>query len=405
MKQDPFPQRVWQTWARLRETRREYPLRCSRATTGPKVSVMVVTYNHARFIAQALNSILSQERTFEIEINVIDDASTDGTQQIARQYQERHPDIVRCLFNSENVGHIATQLNTYRGFQSLRGEYFALLEGDDYWCDNHKLARQVAFLDLNPDFVACAHNTLRIYDDGSRPPEHFLPFKEFGRNQAHFGDVAHLAAVYHLSSVLYRNVFGLVPPKCLADPFSCEATINMVYAQFGKFYHFDEYMSVYRVHGAGVFSRRNQEDIWLFHLAGYGRFTLYLGPQHWLTFARAISGFTSYVLTAYGRGVGPKLRLKARALFSTYFFFAAALYVFLRLLVFLPRTVRAAKQQLPLLINKRPSRISYELLRAIVPSRFVCTLGTLERHVPALMRFRMRWKVAAFRDAHINGEK
>src|SRR4051794_636990 len=173
---------------------------------------MVITYNHGKYIRQALESILQQERDFDLEINVIDDASTDDTQRIALEYQERYPAVVNCLFNESNVGHIATQLNTYRGFQSLRGHYFALLEGDDYWSDPSKLRKQVSFLDANPAYVACAHNTLKVFDDGSRPPEHFLPFKKFGRNRATIADLISMSGVYHLSSVLYRNVCGQRPP-------------------------------------------------------------------------------------------------------------------------------------------------------------------------------------------------
>lgn len=295
----------------------------------PYVSVMVITYNHERFIRKALDSILMQERNFPIEINVIDDASTDDTQAIVREYSQRFPGIVNCYFNPRNAGHIATQLNTIRGFQTLRGRYFAFLEGDDYWTDVQKLAKQVAFLEGHADFVACAHQTLKVFDDDSRPPEHFLPFKAFGRNVAEMYDLVSMAGVFHLSSIVYRNVFRQTPPACLYDEFSCDVTINMVYGMFGKFYCLDEYMSAYRVHGGGVFSGRSYEKHWRFHLHGFRRFALYLGPRYWMMFARAVRGFTRYVLNAPSTGKEvTSLSLNTRLLFLAHFVVAAFFSLF-----------------------------------------------------------------------------
>jgi len=295
----------------------------------PFVSVMVITYNHAQYIRKALDSILMQEHDFTIEINVIDDASTDDTQAIVREYSQQFPGIVNCYFNPVNAGHIATQLNTIRGFQTLRGRYFALLEGDDYWTDASKLAKQIAFLEGNPDFVACAHQTMKVFNDGNRPPEHFLPFKAFGRNTAEMFDLVSMAGVFHLSSIVYRNVFRQTPPACLYDEFSCEVTINMLYGMFGKFYCLDDYMSAYRVHDGGVFSGRTQEKHWRFHLRGFQRFALYLGPRYWEMFARAVRGFTRYVLKApFTTKEVTSLSLSAWALFATHFAVATFICLF-----------------------------------------------------------------------------
>jgi glycosyltransferase involved in cell wall biosynthesis len=295
----------------------------------PFVSVMVISFNHERFIRQTLDSILMQEVDFQIEINVIDDASTDGTQAIVNEYSQRYPGVVNCYFNPVNAGHIATQLNTIRGFKTLRGRYFALLEGDDYWTDDRKLAKQVAFLEDHADFVACAHQTLKVFDDNSKPPEHFLPFKAFGRNVAEMYDLISMAGVFHLSSILYRNVFRQSPPACLYDDVSCEVTINMLYGMYGKFYCLDDYMSAYRVHGGGVFSGRTYEKHWRFHLHGFRRFALYMGPRYWLMFAHAVRGFTSYVLKAPSTGIEvTTLSVGTRILFVAHFLIAAIVSLF-----------------------------------------------------------------------------
>jgi glycosyltransferase involved in cell wall biosynthesis len=322
-------QRLRSTRQRLRSLRAWHPddLKLQPGDGRPKVSVMLITYNHERYVAQALESILTQKRDFDIEINVVDDASTDETQNIVRNFAKRYPEIVNCYFNEKNAGHLRTQLNTIRGFKTLRGEYFALLEGDDYWTDDTKLADQVRFLDGNKKFVACAHWVNKVYEDG-RPPEHFLPFKAFGRNTATMYDLVRMAGVYHLSSVVYRNVFGLTPPLALADRYSCEVTINMTYGMFGDFYCMERYMSAYRVHGHGVFSQRSLEELWLFHLHGYRRFALYLGWQYWGIFAGAVVGFSRYVLSAPQRREVDNLHWKTKVLFWMHLLAAAPFYLF-----------------------------------------------------------------------------
>ncbi len=327
--ENSFFRKLFQTRGRLSELRSEYPGKWQYpfrdAPNRPKVSVMVVTYNHEQYIGQAIDSILMQERDFEIEVNVIDDCSTDNTQRIVREYQQHHPGVINCYFNERNVGHIATQLNTFRGFQTLRGEYFALLEGDDYWTDSTKLKEQVEFLEGHAEYVACAHNTLKVFNDG-RPSEHFLPLKAFRRERATIIDLITMAGTYHLSSIVYRNIFSLDPPQCLASQYSCEVTINMVYGQFGDFYCIDKYMSAYRVHDNGVFSSRTTENIWLFHLGGYRHFTLFLGRRYWALFARAVMGFSRYALLAHRRGVGPRLTMKSKLIFGGHLLVAGLMY-------------------------------------------------------------------------------
>src|SRR5882757_1263123 len=81
------------------------------ATRQPKVSVMLITYNHEKYIAQALESVLMQETDFDFEINVIEDCSTDRTQEIVMRYVRQYPDIVKPFFNKKNIGFKITQRN------------------------------------------------------------------------------------------------------------------------------------------------------------------------------------------------------------------------------------------------------------------------------------------------------
>jgi len=401
-----FLKKLLHTRSRLREVRSVYPGKWQntlrRADKGPKVSVMVITYNHERYIGQAIDSILMQERDFEIEVNVIDDCSSDNTQRIARDYQRRYPGIIHCYFNERNVGHIATQLNTFRGFQTLRGEYFALLEGDDYWTDQNKLKEQVKFLEDHMEYVACAHKTVKIFDDG-RPPEHFLPLKAFSRSRATIADLITMAGVYHLSSIVYRNVFSLNPPQCFASRYSCEVTINMVYGQFGDFYCIDKYMSAYRVHDSGVFSSRTTESIWIFHLGGYRHFMLFMGAHYWGLFSGAVVGFSRYALLAHRRGVGPRLTIKSKLIFGSHLVAAGLIWGISKLIrggYWLGTGLTASVMSINSKCGQgyQQARIHntqmsvYRQLLSMLPDQVIHRYLAAESKVPIIRRFRLACK-------------
>ncbi len=129
--------------------------------TPPLVSVRLVTYNHEKWIAQCLESILMQRTDFPFEVIVGEDCSTDGTLEIVLAYAERHPDKIRVLPAEANLG---AMTNSYRVQQACRGKYHAMIEGDDYWIDPLKLQKQVDFMEANPDMTLCFHNVFVVND-------------------------------------------------------------------------------------------------------------------------------------------------------------------------------------------------------------------------------------------------
>jgi len=114
----------------------------------PLVSVLMITYNHADYLAEAIESVVRQQCDFPFELIIGEDASTDETRKIALDYQRRYPKLIRVIYSAENVG---MNTNSQRVFSKSRGEYVALCEGDDYWCSPHKLARQAALIQHHPD--------------------------------------------------------------------------------------------------------------------------------------------------------------------------------------------------------------------------------------------------------------
>ena len=117
----------------------------------PAVSVVVLTYNHENFIAQALDSIISQERNFPIEVLVNDDCSTDNTAEIVKQYQQKYPDIITAYLQPVNSGAMRSY---YSMLKLCRGKYFMNISGDDYWLPG-KMKLQFEYMENNPEVGMC----------------------------------------------------------------------------------------------------------------------------------------------------------------------------------------------------------------------------------------------------------
>ena len=123
------------------------------------VSICCVTYNHENFIRQCLDGFVIQKTNFVFEILVHEDASTDKTALILKQYETNYPQLFRCVYQSVNQFAIQNTLVNIL-FPMAKGKYIAICEGDDYWTDPYKLQKQVDFLEANPEFSICTHNVI-----------------------------------------------------------------------------------------------------------------------------------------------------------------------------------------------------------------------------------------------------
>lgn len=143
----------------------------------PLVSVCMTTYNHAAYIAQAIESVLAQQTSFGVELLLGEDCSTDRTGEICREYTEKYPDRIRLVTSPENVG---WRRNYRRTFEACRGRYVAYLDGDDWWTDPEKLQTQVDLLESDPACGMCCTAAVDFYEaTGLRkpyPPERYTDF-------------------------------------------------------------------------------------------------------------------------------------------------------------------------------------------------------------------------------------
>lgn len=131
------------------------------------VTIRCLAYNHEAYIRQCLDGFVMQRTSFRFEAIVHDDASTDGTAGIIREYAERYPDIIKPIFETENQyskhdGSIRRIMN-----QHTRGKYVAMCEGDDYWIDPLKLQKQVDFLEEHEDYGLIYTNYKVLYQDNN----------------------------------------------------------------------------------------------------------------------------------------------------------------------------------------------------------------------------------------------
>lgn len=125
-----------------------------------KVSVLVTAYNHEKFLRDCLDSMVCQKTNFQFEIIVHDDVSTDGTVEIIKEYKNKYPELIIPIFEKENQYSKNVSMFEDCLLPYSRGQYIALCEGDDRWCDKNKLQKQFDFMETHPNYVACFHNTI-----------------------------------------------------------------------------------------------------------------------------------------------------------------------------------------------------------------------------------------------------
>lgn len=213
----------------------------------PKVSVLMLAYNHEPFIAQALDSALAQKTTFPVEIVVGEDHSSDRTAAIVQEYQVRFPNQVRLLDRPSNLGMLRNCVETY---QACHGQYVALLEGDDYWTDTTKLQQQVDFLDENPDYAICFHDVLVVGQHGRDEP--WRACNVFTNKESGLKDLVHGNYIPTCSAVVRNGLFQDFPSWFTTLQLG-DWSFLLLIAQHGKIRYLDRVMAHYRM-GGGVWS-------------------------------------------------------------------------------------------------------------------------------------------------------
>lgn len=223
------------------------------------VSVRLMTYNHAKYIRQAMESILAQKTDFNVEVVVGDDFSTDGTLDIVREYQSTEKIHIRILERKvgdeywtkrQKLGRLYNFINI---LENCTGEYIAFLDGDDFWLDNHKLQKQVDFLRSNSEFILIAGNSKVGFENDPDRSEFFRPsWTACTSTIISIEDQIKYSPTFHISSVLCKNKVLNLIPDFIYKTISGDIVLFTILSSVGKYYYVDNVVSYYRVNNAGI---------------------------------------------------------------------------------------------------------------------------------------------------------
>jgi glycosyltransferase involved in cell wall biosynthesis len=223
----------------------------------PKVSVSLITFNHEPYIGEAVASVLEQRTAFDFEILVGEDGSTDGTRTLLERLRGRSPRELTLLPPSPRLGGTA---NLARTLAACRGQYVALLEGDDYWTSPAKLQKQVEFLDGRPECAMVFHD-VRVVEQPrlapDRGPDVARLRRQLARQAAGGHDTVALDTllrewVVPTGSVMLRRASCPPVPDWYRRSVVGDWPLYALAGQHGDVGYIAEPLGVYRVHDQGV---------------------------------------------------------------------------------------------------------------------------------------------------------
>lgn len=218
-----------------------------------RISVIVVTYNHEAFLAQALDSVLSQSVIDDVEIIITEDGSTDGTKAVVERYVAAHPARIKAIFSPQNLR--ATVVLS-RAIRAASGQYIAYLDGDDFWTDPDKLAKQMALLDANPQMTMCYHNAVHVGSDGASLERTHLPA---GAGAIELRDLI-LTNPIPTCSIFYR-ASAITPLPAWMDAAPCgDWPLHLLAALKGDSGYIAEPMAAYRQHAGGSWTNLSWDE-------------------------------------------------------------------------------------------------------------------------------------------------
>ena len=218
----------------------------------PLVSISCITFNHAPYIRHCLDGFMMQQTNFSFEVLIHDDASTDGTTEIIKEYEAKYPDIIKPLYEEENQWVKGRRGSAVFNFPRAKGKYIAMCEGDDYWIDPYKLQKQVDFLETHHQYSIIGHNAI-IFE---RANNHYKLFNPILKE--HSFSISYLLEqdwFIPTASILFRK------STLLQKDFS-RAFLNYDYylqlillSNEEKLYYSNQVMSVYQIHEKGISSK------------------------------------------------------------------------------------------------------------------------------------------------------
>ena len=207
--------------------------------TTPLLSVCLITYNHVKYIKQAVEGVLIQEVDFVIELIIADDFSTDGTRDILLEYKNKYPKLITLILQEKNVGPARNWIDL---ITSPKSKYIAYFEGDDYWTDPLKLKKQVTFLENNENFTLVFHNAFVKHENVEGKDHSFCGSMQ---DTTTIKDVIKSWYIPSVSMVFRKD--GILPlPLWFETIYNGDYALHLMLATKGEIKYLNETMGVYR---------------------------------------------------------------------------------------------------------------------------------------------------------------
>jgi len=216
-----------------------------------KVSVLIITYNHEKYISETIQGVLLQKTNFDYDVVIGEDCSTDNTREIILKYKQLYPNVIKMLLHKKNIGAMANQIAV---LSECTGKYIAICEGDDYWSDYLKLQKQVDFLDNNPECSLVCHS---IMDEiGSRlNTRQIVDVNRYLTNEEII--IARGMITPTLSIVFRRKHLENLPKWVVTSPVGDIPLVFYLMTK-GKVFCFKDIMGVYRKYHATSWSNKKR---------------------------------------------------------------------------------------------------------------------------------------------------
>lgn len=223
------------------------------------VSIICNTYNHRKYIRRAIEGFLSQKTTFNYEILIHDDASNDGTREIIKEYEEKYPDIVKPIYQTDNKWEKGIDITYAYQYPRAKGKYIAICEGDDYWTDSNKLQKQYEVMENSSHIDMCSHKAIIVFGDTENNVGFLGPCESnviLSAKQVIEGGGGYLAT----NSLFFRKAIIEEKDKFI-EVFDIDYALQMKGALRGGIYYFGDCMSAYRRMSEGSWTTLMNNDL------------------------------------------------------------------------------------------------------------------------------------------------
>lgn len=223
------------------------------------VSVCCSTYNHEKYIADAIEGIIMQKTNFKFEILLHDDASTDKTADIIKHYEQKYPKVIKPIYQTVNQYSKGVKISPTFNYPRAKGKYIALCEGDDYWTDPQKLQIQFDCLESNPDIVCCYHNAY-VFDDNGIITDSKLPF---GQQKSHTSFEMMSGTSFILTLTAFFRFIDVLKdyPSEAKHVTNGDVFLFSILGQYGSGMYLPIIKpAAYRVHEGGIWSMKTERE-------------------------------------------------------------------------------------------------------------------------------------------------